>query len=224
MAIKKSNGTTCDPNTGSTVAKDSLLKVSGYKYTDTDGITKDIVLGRKRGRPVKVRNQSWYPQDKKVDACTLYAVYGSLSEVSKLTDIPEAIIRSWKNESWWLDITKQVYIESNEGLTAKISSTLDKTLELISHRLEHGDEIWDSRTGQLVAKPVDAKALVGLFSSLALQRRLGRNEPTSIRGTTTSDDRLEKLSQAFEKFAKMKTIEGSLVEGEEEEDAEFTEL
>lgn len=193
---------------------------SGYFFTGEDGTTKEIILGRRRGRPPKPKsNPSWYPQDKKVEACTLYAVYGSIDEVSKYTDVPPAVLRTWKNESWWSDITKQVYVESNEGLTAKISKTLDTTLELLNDRLTNGDEILNQRTGELVRKPIDAKVLTNLFHSLAIQRRLGRNEPTSIKSSIATDDRLKQLSEAFEKFSKMK-----IIEHEELEDAEYSGL
>lgn len=191
------------------ISKDTVPeRLSGYFYKTPNGERKEIVLGKRRGRPVTKRNTTWYSQVDKVDACTLYAVYGGVAEVSKLTKIPEATIRSWRNEPWWIEVTKQVYIESNDGLTAKISHTLDKTLELLGDRLENGDYIWNSKSEQLVRKPVDTKVLAILFDNLAIQRRLGRGESTSIKGiSTTADDRLQKLSDAFEKFAKMKVIE-----------------
>lgn len=186
---------------------------SGYFYKTPNGENREIILGKKRGRPITKRNTAWFSQDDKVDACTLYTVYGDLNEVSKLTKIPVATIRSWKQEPWWIEITKQVYIESNENLTARVASTLDKTLELLGDRLEHGDYIWNNKSEQLVRKPVDTKVLAILFDNLAIQRRLGRGEATSIKGTTTStDDRLQKLSEAFERFSKMKVIEGEEVD------------
>ena len=196
------------------ISKDTAPeRLSGYFYKTPNGERKEIVLGKRRGRPVTKRNTTWFSQDDKVDACTLYAVYGDVTEVSKLTKIPEATIRSWRTEPWWIEITKQVYIESNDGLTAKISHTLDKTLEHLGDRLEHGDYIWNAKSEQLVRKPVDTKVLAILFDNLAVQRRLGRGEATSIKGTSTSvDDRLTQLSTAFEKFAKMKVIEGTAEE------------
>lgn len=200
MALKKTNHEEKSRNTGPTFKNVSSEKLSGYFFKDDDGVTKEIILGRRRGRPPKPKsNPTWYSQDKKVEACTLYAVYGDIEQVSKYTDVPQATLRTWKNEAWWLDITKQVYVESNEGLTAKISRTLDTTLDLLRDRLENGDEVLDKRTGELVHKPVEAKVLTGLFHSLAVQRRLGRGEPTSIKSSIATDDRLKQLSDAFEK-------------------------
>jgi len=218
--LKKTNHPEKSRNNGTVPKNVPEEKLSGYFFKDESGVTKEIVLGRRRGRPPKPKsNPKWFSQEAKVDACTLYAVYGDVEQVSKLTDVPPATIRTWKNESWWSDITKQVYVESNEGLTAKISHTLDKTLDLLKDRLENGEEVWDSRSQQLVRKPVDAKLLASVFQSLATQRRLGRNEPTSIKSSIATDDRLKQLSDAFERFTKVKTIEH-----EEPEDAEFSEL
>jgi len=220
MALKKTNHLEKSRNTGTLPKNIIPEKQSGYFFTEEDGTTKEIILGRRRGRPPKPKsNPSWYPQDKKVEACTLYAVYGSIDEVSKYTDVPPATLRTWKNESWWSDITKQVYVESNEGLTAKISNTLDKTLDLLRDRLENGDEKVNGRTGELIRAPIEAKVLTGLFHSLAVQRRLGRGEPTSIKSSIATDDRLKQLSDAFERFSKMKTIQH-----EELEDAVLPEL
>jgi len=183
-------------------------KQSGYFI---DG--KEVILGRRRGRPPvreKRTNPGWYSQDRKVEACTLYAVYGDVTEVHRLTDIPEATIRAWKQEPWWIEIIKQIYIEQNEGLGTRIHNTLDKTLELLADRLENGDAIYDSRRGEVVRKPMDAKVLAILFDNLSVQRRLNRGEPTSISQKIGTEDRLETLKKEFEKFSKSKTIEGEV--------------
>jgi len=187
-------------------------KKSGY-YVVIEGQPKEIILSKRRGRPPTrdVKNPKWFSMDRKVEACTLYAVYGNVEEVSKITDIPENHIRAWKQESWWIDLTKQIYIEQNENLGASINNVLDKTLEHLKDRLEHGDYVYDRKSGQLKRKPVDTKVLTILFDNLAVQRRLNRGEPTSISAKLGVEDRLDQLKESFEKFAKAKEIEGVVI-------------
>lgn len=188
-------------------------KLSGYFFAGTDGTKREVILTKRRGRPVIRSNPKWYPLEKKVHACTLYAVYGDLEEVHKLTDVPVKELRSWMNETWWQDIIKQVYLEQNDKLSSQISSLLNNSLEVLKDRLENGDYYFVGKTGTLARKPVDARVLAGLFQSLAIQRRLVRGEPTSITANKqTLDDKLDKLAKEFKRFASAKTIEGTVQE------------
>lgn len=175
---------------------------SGYVYEG-----KEIFLEKRgRGRPVQARNPKYYSQERKVDACTLYAVYGDLEEVSKLTSIPVQQLRLWKQEPWWIEIIKQVYVEQNENLSSRISSTLDKALIQLNDRLEHGD-VYITKTGQEVRRPIDAKVLTNMFDSLVHRRQVVRGEPTSISANIGIEDRLDNLAKAFTRFAAAKEVE-----------------
>lgn len=195
-------------------------KRSGY-YVVIDGIPKEVILGKRRGRPPtrEAKNPAWFSMDRKVEACTLYAVYGSIEEVAKLTDIPDNHIRAWKQEPWWLDLTKQIYVEQNESLGANISKVLDKSLEHLADRLDNGDYVFNQKLGKVQRIQVSAKVLAPLINTLATQRRLNRGEPTSISAKLGTDERLDLLKQQFEKFSKAKEIEGQALDITEEENA-----
>jgi len=182
--------------------KPDPLKMSGYSFNG-----KEVVLARGRGRPRKIRNKSWFPQNVKVDACTMYAVYGNVEEVAKLVKVPPEAIRQWKQEPWWIEILKQVYVEQNEGLSSRINQVLDKTINHLVDRLDNGDYVYNQRTEQIIRKPVDTKTLTILFDNLAVQRRLTRGEPTSISANIGVEDRLKQMEDAFIKFSKAKQIE-----------------
>jgi len=169
----------------------------------------EIALTARRGRPLKAEhhNPSWFPQQTKIDACTLYCVYGDIDEVSKLTKVPPKYIREWKEEPWWNEIQKKVFVEQNEKLGSRISSVLDKSLNHIEERLENGDYLWDVRKSKLVRKPIDTKVLSNLFNNLVTRRQLIRGEPTSITTKLGVDDRLNHLAEQFKKFASAKEVE-----------------
>jgi len=169
----------------------------------------EISTTPRRGRPLKAdyHNPNWFPQQTKIDACTLYCVYGDVDEVSKLTKVPVKFIRQWKEEPWWNEIQKKVFVEQNEKLGSRISSVLDKSLTEIEERLTNGDYLWDVRKSKLVRKPIDTKVLSNLFNNLVNRRQLIRGEPTSITNKIGVDDRLKFLAEQFEKFASAKEVE-----------------
>ena len=149
-------------------------KLSGYKLDD-----KEIILAKKRGPGFKYNNPSYFNLEQKTDACALYCVYGDVDQVSELTGIDPKFIRQWKDEPWWNEIQKKVFVEQNEKLASRISGVLDKTLEHLVDRLDNGDYLWDVRKSKLVRKPVDTKVLSNLFNNLVTRRQLRSEEHTS---------------------------------------------
>ena len=178
-------------------------KLSGYKLDD-----KEIILSKKRGPGFKFNNPSYFNIEQKTDACALYCVYGDVDQVSEMTGIDPKFIRQWKDEPWWSEIQKKVFVEQNEKLASRISGVLDKSLEHLVDRLDNGDYLWDVRKSKLVRKPVDTKVLSNLFNNLITRRQLIRGEPTSITTQVAVDDRLKLLAAQFEKFALAKEVEG----------------
>ena len=178
-------------------------KLSGYKLDD-----KEIILSKKRGPGFKFNNPSYFNLEQKTDACALYCVYGDVDQVSEMTGIDPKFLRLWKDEPWWSEIQKKVFIEQNEKLASRISGVLDRSLDHLVDRLDNGDYLWDVRKSKLVRKPVDTKVLSNLFNNLITRRQLIRGEPTSITTQVAVDDRLKLLADQFQKFALAKEIEG----------------
>jgi hypothetical protein len=174
---------------------------------------KEIVGIRKQGKPKIYRNPLFFDQATKVDAATLYCVYGDVTEVSRLTDVPEKTLKEWKQEPWWFEVQKQVYVEQNEKLASQLSTTLTKTIEDLNERLTNGDYTYNPKTGEVTRKPIEARVVISIFDSLAHQRRITRGEPTNISAKVGVDDRLKRLEEAFINFASVKTIEGEVING-----------
>lgn len=177
-------------------------RLTDYKLDDHE-----IILGKRRGPGFKFSNPNYYNLEQKTDACAMYCVYGDIEQVSELTGIPSKFLREWKQEPWWNEIQKKVFVEQNEKLAGRISGVLDKSLEHLVDRLDNGDYLWDVRKSKLVRKPVDTKVLATVFNTLVTRRQLIRGEPTSITTQVGVDDRLKLLAQQFEKFAAAKEVE-----------------
>ena len=185
----------------------NLDKITGYKLDD-----KEIILSKKRGPGFKFNNPSYFNLEQKTDACALYCVYGDVDQVSELTGIDPKFLRQWRDEPWWSEIQKKVFIEQNEKLASRISGVLDRSLDHLVDRLDNGDYLWDVRKSKLVRKPVDTKVLSNLFNNLITRRQLIRGEPTSITTQVAVDDRLKLLADQFQKFALAKEVEGETYE------------
>jgi hypothetical protein len=177
-------------------------RLTDYKLDDHE-----IILGKRRGPGFKFSNPNYYNLEQKTDACAMYCVYGDIDQVSELTGIPAKFLREWKQEPWWNEIQKKVFVEQNEKLAGRITGVLDKSLEHLVDRLDNGDYLWDVRKSKLVRKPVDTKVLATVFNTLVTRRQLIRGEPTSITTQVGVDDRLKLLAQQFEKFAAAKEVE-----------------
>ena len=179
---------------------------------------KPIEATRIVGRPPHFsKNPKHFSLQLKTYTAMKYAVWGDVDEVSRQTNIPAEYIRQWKEEPWWIEIQKKVYVEQNEKLSSTISSVLDTAMAELVDRLENGDEVYDQKRGQFVKQKINAKTLTGLFTTLSQQRRLTRGEPTSISATTSVSDRLKGLEAAFIKFTNAKELPASYAEVEDKE-------
>lgn len=180
-----------------------LSRHTGYFYNN-----KEIVLSGQQGRVAKRPGHrgDWYPDDKKIEAATLFAVTKSVTQVSKLSGIKESLIRRWRTEPWFLNIVNQVVYEKNELLDSKITDILEKCTELIWDRLTNGDVRVNWKTGEEYVIPLDARGLALVYGIMFDKRQLLRGEATSRHEVTNSDHRLAALKAEFEKFSQATTI------------------
>lgn len=177
------------------------------KFTDYQFEGQEIVAVKRPGNPgAYKRPDTWFSKDQKTDAATLYCVYGDIEQVSKLTNVPAFEIKKWREEPWWAEVQRKVYIEQNEHLSARVSEVLMKAIDQIKDRLDNGDQTYNPKTGAITRKPIEAKVLTSLFDSLAHQRRITRGEPTSISARIGTDERLQELEKAFIRFTQSKEI------------------
>lgn len=113
-------------------------------------------------------------------------------------DIPYYTAIEWKKSDWWKNAMAELRADDNMKLDAKLSKLVDKSLEVVSDRLENGDVILDSKTGKLVRAPVKMKDTAQMLDKLVDKRRIIRNEPTKIVQTQTSvEDHLKLLANKF---------------------------
>lgn len=171
---------------------------------------KEIVLSKTRGRPFsglvkKGMEKGMYPEQKRIEAATLYAATGNMARVSELSGVPLHLVRTWRRTDWFQDLLREIWEENNEKIDAKFTQIIEKSLEQIQDRLENGD-VHVLKTGEIIRKPISAKDL-SLVSAINVDKRqLLRGLPTArteAAGATDKNiNRLERIAETFENLAR----------------------
>lgn len=190
-------------NTNNQVTKD---KKTGFTFRG-----KEIVLSKQGGRPFtglvkKGMEKGIYPEAKMIEAATIYAATGSLTRTAELTKVNETTIRAWRKTEAFQELLREIWAENNEKIDAKFTEIIEKSLDAVLDRLDHGDYHVTSR-GELVRKPINAKELSLVQAINVDKRQLLRGLPTSRSESTESAsektvNRLEKLAETFQNLAR----------------------
>lgn len=188
------------------------------KLTDYTYEGKQIVLTQQVGGAKKntLYAKNWFPQEKRLEAATMYAVLRDFEKVSEIVGIPVRILKQYTVQPWWDNIVSKVIKEANEELDGKITQALDKGLDVLLDRIQNG-EIWvDRKTGEHRRVPIAAKTVVLATDVLFDKRQLLRGEATTRSDSISPEQKLLALKEQFEKLAKSKGInpEAEIIEGE----------
>lgn len=184
--------------------------VGASKYTGFSYEGKPIVLAKQRGGVLKQErhNNLWWPEEKKIEVATLWAVLRDVKQVSELSKVGVPTIRKWKDEPWFYNVVSRVVKEKNDILDQKLTGVIDACAIQIQERLLNGDTKVNYKTGQIYTAPLDARGLALVMGIIFDKRQLLRGEATSRTETISFDRRLENLKETFERFSKATQIEG----------------
>lgn len=155
----------------------------------------------------RVTEYRHYSDKLKAKAVRTYMKCGSLPKTAELLDIPFATVQSWKYRSnWWNELVKRFQEESDRKLASRMEEVVAKAVDQIESRIDNGDQILDSKTGEIVTVPVKMKDLTAATKALSERTDvlLGRASKDSIAKELMSD-KLAKLAKEFAAFTKNKT-------------------
>jgi hypothetical protein len=175
------------------------------------GGQKPLSLKRSLGIPTKGQNRiagkrNHFSEQKKLEVACAFAVTGNSRRTSELTDVPEGTIRSWKSTEWWHEIQSRILMEQDEELDVKLTKLVDKAVESVNDRLDHGDYVYNAKDDKLVRKPVGARDLAIITAITVDKRQLLRGQPTARVEKVSTDERLKKLSDHFKQFSLARDI------------------
>jgi hypothetical protein len=156
----------------------------------------------------------------KAKAVRTYMRVGSLAKTAELLDVPFSTMQSWKyRTNWWGELTKRFQEEADRKLASRMDEIVAKAVEKIEDRIENGDQILDSKTGDIISVPVKMRDLTAATKTLSERTDvlLGRAQKDSI-AREMVEDKLSKLAKEFAQFSKGKTFDGETGEEIKDED------
>lgn len=157
----------------------------------------------------RTKDKTHYSTAQKYKAVVLYKMLGNFALVARNMGIHEQTIYNWGGTDWWKEMEEDVRKQSQAKLSGNIQKIVDKAFKTVEDRLENGDWIYDQKLGQLKRKPVNAHTANqilkdGLDKTFFIEK-LKRDEKKQETEETIAN-RLLKLSEEFQKFAKARTI------------------
>jgi len=144
-----------------------------------------------------------HSHEKRIQAVTAYLGLGNAELVGALVKVPSGTIRAWKKEPWWADLEAQLRDEENVRADKKLTSVVDRTMDLLADRVENGDFVWDSKNSKLERRPLLARdgvrVLGELFDRREFLRRARQEKELNVQNV---EQTLLRVAEQFIKIAK----------------------
>ena len=151
-----------------------------------------------------------WSEKKKNEALAFFVANGSITETSRAVQVPVSTLNKWKASDWWKDRIRDIQNEEYDKLDVKLSKALDKALDQVVNRIEHGDHIYDPRTGAIRQIPAKLRDVNNAFNSIMTNRQLIRKQPTKIVEQQSTAAQLSNLAAQFAAFVSGKPVQDNL--------------
>lgn len=141
--------------------------------------------------------------ESKIKAATAYILEGgNAKKAAKIANVHPNSLYAWKKEQWWGELVQYLKEDFQEDFKHRLTHVAGKALDVVEDRLENGDRVMNYKTGEMVEKPVQAKDASIILGVLSDKARVMEGLPTSISGSSSESERLNKLLGYFEQFAR----------------------
>jgi hypothetical protein len=104
------------------------------------------------------------------------------------------------------DLIAKIRQELDAKEQADETKIVETALTEIHDRLQHGDDILDSKTGKVIKIKPKAKELASILKTVHNVRQITRGEATSRSETISQADKLNKVAEQFARFAASRDI------------------
>lgn len=155
-------------------------------------------------------NRSWSDKQK-IEAVQHYLLVGNLALTGRVMGIPEITLRQWKTTEWWKNVVEDLKLQENMEMSARLKKLVEASLIAVSDRLEHGDFMYDQKTGQMVRKPVNIRDAHKVATDLMDKRTMLEKAAAPVQEQTQDVDRLEQLAEKFASFVLKKTEQAPVI-------------
>lgn len=147
-------------------------------------------------RTLKDTNKRW-SKEQQLEAVKTYLILGSVRGAARLLKIPEQTVFVWARQPWWAEVVADLELQDQLQLSSRLKKIVQKTFDVVEDRLEHGDYVYDQKTGKMRRKPVNAKdaAKIGIDFDNKRDSILGKMN--NVASEEQLDDKLNKLAAKF---------------------------
>ena len=163
----------------------------------------------------KQKNGFMWTDEKKFEVVTQYLATGSYALAAAISKVPEDTVRRWCRQDWWKSMEIDIKAGEDIELSKRLKTVVDKSLDAVIDRLESGDPVYNSRTGEIVRVPVKARDAIRALDSAVDKRQILNNQPTKITEQRTVDERLANLLAKFEQMGNGRIIEAEVQDAPE---------
>lgn len=134
---------------------------------------------------------SHYTDQQRLEAVTVFAISGSMAEVSRRTGISESTLSGWRHAEWWPRMVEEVRTRKNAEIDAALTRVIEKAIRSIEDRLDNGDVVVVRE--QQLRVPVRAKD-AAIVAGVMFDKRQQLRAPQTMPTQAESLDRLEHLA------------------------------
>lgn len=151
---------------------------------------------------------NWHSDNQRIELVTTWLATGNMALTAATLQIPLPTARRWKAAPWFQQMVLDIRNEDNLVLDAKLKKVVDKSVEALLDRVEHGDFQYDQREGRMIRKPISARDASSVTRDMIDRRDLLQGKKVDDKNIDRKiDDKLLLLATEFAKFARSKTIE-----------------
>lgn len=160
-------------------------------------------------RDLSHEKHKMFPPEKRIEVVTKWMALGNMRLVSELTGVSYGLCRIWKQQPWWADLVNEIRASRDIQVDNKLSKLVDRSLDIISDRLDNGNIVWNKKVGEYDRVPVNLKDTNKVANDL-LNQQLNLSKKKVIESQAdqkkTVQDQIAMLAQEFAKFNSGRTI------------------
>lgn len=157
-------------------------------------------------------DRSWWSDTQKLEAVQTYLMLGNVCMTGRVLKIPEDTVRRWRKTTWWKEIEGELRVQDEMQLSARLKKVMEKSLDAVDERLEHGDYVYNQKTGEMRRKPVSMRDAHKVSMDLIDKRQLILNKNKPDASEEQMNDKLLKMMKQFADFAQGKLDKNNIVD------------
>lgn len=138
-----------------------------------------------------------WSKEQQLEVVKSFLIVGSVRAAARLCKVPEQTAFVWARQPWWKELVDDLNSQDQLKLSARLKKIVEKTFDVVEDRLEHGDYVYDQKTGEMRRKPVNAKDAAKIAIDFDNKRDNVIRGMSQVASEEQLDDKLNKLAAKF---------------------------